>query len=108
MNDGPAHTPVIDWATDFDVFDDGYVRDPFSLWPEMRAACPVATSERWGGSHLVMGYEAVIQGAANTSALTSTLGTAIAPTLDNYSDPERPKSIINSDPPDHAGRAGYF
>src|SRR3954447_20892817 len=69
----------------------------------MRAACPVATSERWGGSHLVIGYDAVIEAAGNTGALTSTLGTAIAPTLDNYADPKRPKSIINSDPPDHAG-----
>ena len=95
--------PVTDWIRDYDVFDDGYVRNPFAYWPEMRTECPVVTSERWGGSHLVLGYEAVVEGAANTAVLTSTLGTAIAPTLDNYTDPQRPQSIINSDPPNHAG-----
>lgn len=95
--------PVLDWTTDFDTFDPAYVSDPFALWPQMRAACPVVTSERWGGSHLVVGYSGVIDGASKTRELTSTLGTSIAPTLDNYGDPERPKSIINSDPPDHAG-----
>jgi cytochrome P450 len=98
-----TNPPVTDWANDFDTFDESYVRDPFSKWPEMRAACPVVKSERWGGTHLVVGYEAVIEGAANTTALTSTLGTSIANTSDDYSDPNRPKSIINSDPPDHAG-----
>ena len=98
-----TNPPVTDWANDFDTFDESYVRDPFAKWPEMRAACPVVQSERWGGTHLVVGYEAVIEGAANTRALTSTLGTAIASTTDDYSDPNRPKSIINSDPPDHAG-----
>ena len=92
--------PVTDWLTDFDLFHDEYVRDPFPVWANARG-CPVLTSDRWGGSHLVIGYDAVVQAAANTSVLTSTLGTSSAPTLENYQDPNRPKSIINSDPPDH-------
>lgn len=92
---------VLDWITDFDLFDDGYVRDPFPVWAAVRA-CPVLTTDRWGGSHLVVGYDAVVQAAANTAALTSTLGTAAAPTLEDHRDPQRPRSIINSDPPDHA------
>ena len=94
--------PVTDWATDYDLFEDGYVRDPYDIWAELRAGCPVVTSERFGGSHLVIGYDAVTEAAANTSALTSTLGTAAAPTLEDFTDPNRPRSIINSDPPDHA------
>ena len=94
-------TPVVDWSNDYDLFDDAYVRDPFGVWAGLRG-CPVVTSERWGGSHLVIGYDAVVEAAANTSALTSTLGTSAAPTLDDYHDPNRPRSIINSDPPDHA------
>ena len=93
--------PVEDWVTDFDLFLPEFVRDPYSVWQEVRE-CPVLTSERWGGSHLVIGYEAVVQAAGNTKALTSTLGTSAAPTLDDHSDPNRPRSIINSDPPDHA------
>ena len=95
--------PVADWGHDYDVFDDAYVRDPSEFWAGMRAECPVATSERWGGSHLVLSYAAVVDAASNTGNLTSTRGTSIAPTLDDYSNPNRPKSIINSDPPDHAG-----
>jgi hypothetical protein len=45
------------------------------------------------------GYDAVAQAVANTSALTSMLGTAAAPTLDNHRDTNGPRSIINSDPP---------
>jgi cytochrome P450 len=93
--------PVEDWAHDFDLFLPEYVTDPYSVWQEVRG-CPVLTSERWGGSHMVIGYEAVVQAAANTAALTSTLGTSAAPTLDDHTDPSRPRSIINSDPPDHS------
>jgi cytochrome P450 len=93
--------PVKNWAHDYDLFDPDYVRNPYSVWERLRD-CPVITSERWGGSHKVIGYEAVIQAAANTAQLTSTLGTSAAPTLDDRTDPNRPRSIINSDPPDHS------
>ena len=96
-----SHTePVEDWLHDFDVFDPGYVRDPFPVWNEVRG-CPVLTTERWGGVHLVVGYHAVVQAAANTAALTSTLGTSAAPTLEDHRDPNRAQSIINNDPPEH-------
>ena len=99
---GDERPPVTDWSHDYDLFEDGYVRDPFGTWAEVRPGCPVATSERFGGSHLVIGYDAVVEAAAKTGALTSTLGTAAAPTFEDFSDPARPRSIINSDPPDHA------
>ena len=94
--------PVGDWGSDYDLFEDGYVRDPYAIWSDIRARCPVATSERFGGSHLVIGYEAVVEAAAKTGVLTSTLGTSSAPTLEDFTDPNRPRSIINSDPPHHA------
>ena len=94
--------PVEDWETDYDLFEDGYVRSPYEMWSSVRDHCPVATSDRFGGSHLVIGYDAVVEAAAKTDVLTSTLGTSSAPTLEDFSDPNRPRSIINSDPPDHA------
>lgn len=94
--------PVQDWATDYDLFEDGFVKNPYDIWAELRGECPVITSERFGGSHLVIGYDAVVQAAANTAHLTSTLGTASAPTLEDFTDPNRPRSIINTDPPEHA------
>jgi cytochrome P450 len=47
---------VRDWATDYDVFDPGYVADPFPVWDELRERCPVARTERWGGSWLPTSY----------------------------------------------------
>ena len=94
---------MTDWSTDFDLFEDGFVRDPYPVWADLREQCPVITSERFGGSHLVIGYDAVVEAASKTGVLTSTLGTAAAPTLDDFTDPNRPRSIINSDPPNHAG-----
>ncbi len=49
--------PVKDWATDYDIFDDDYVRDPFPIWKELRESCPIAHSTRWGGSWLPTKYE---------------------------------------------------
>ena len=47
---------VKDWATDYDVLDPAYVRDPFPIWDELREQCPIARSERWGGSWLPTTY----------------------------------------------------
>ena len=34
--------PVEDWATDYDIFDPDYVRDPAPVWDELRGRCPGA------------------------------------------------------------------
>ena len=52
-------TPVDDWGTDYDIFDPEYVRDPAPVWAELRERCPVAHSERWGGSFLPTRYDDV-------------------------------------------------
>jgi cytochrome P450 len=44
--------PVADWTTDYDIFDDDYVTDPVPIWSDMRQQCPIAHTERWGGSWL--------------------------------------------------------
>jgi cytochrome P450 len=85
---------------DYDIADPRYVADPFPFWAEARG-CPVHTTERRGGSHLVIGYDAVIEAANNVPSLTSTRGTSVFPTLEDRDDPNYPRSIINSDPPIH-------
>ncbi len=51
--------PVRDWATDYDIFDPDYVRDPFPVWDELRARCPIAHSDRYGGSWMPTTYAEV-------------------------------------------------
>ena len=84
----------------FDIADPAYVADPFPFWSEARG-CPVHTSALRDNTHLVIGYDAVIEAAGNVPSLTSTLGTSVFPTLEDRSDPNYPRSIINSDPPVH-------
>ncbi len=57
MTDSPARCPVHDWASDYDIFDPDYVRDPAPVWKELRERCPIAHTERWGGSWLPTRYE---------------------------------------------------
>ena len=53
---GPC--PVADLATDYDMFDPDYLRDPFSAWAELRdQGCPIAHTERYGGSWLPTRYD---------------------------------------------------
>ena len=51
--------PVTDWITDFDILDPGYTENPGPIWRDMRERCPMAHTERWGGSWMAMGYEDV-------------------------------------------------
>ncbi len=52
-----ATEPIQDWGTDYDIFDPAYVRDPVPVWSGLRTQCPVAHTERWGGSWLPTRYE---------------------------------------------------
>ena len=52
-----AKEPVTDWGTDYDIFDKGYLKNPFPIWDELRESCPVAHTERWGSSWMPTRYE---------------------------------------------------
>lgn len=57
MESRPA---VADWAIDFDHFDPAWTTDPYPVWNELRARCPVATSNRFeGGGYFPVRYEDV-------------------------------------------------
>ena len=50
--------PVKDWKSDYDIFDKSYITNPFPVWDEIRASeCPVAHTDRWGGSWMPTKYE---------------------------------------------------
>jgi len=53
--------PVEDWATDYDIFDPAYYTDPGPIWADLRQRCPIAHSDRWGGSWLPTRYDDVAE-----------------------------------------------
>ncbi len=53
----PERCPVTDLATDYDMFDADYLRDPTTAWAELRETCPIAHTERYGGSWLPTRYD---------------------------------------------------
>jgi cytochrome P450 len=57
--DAGERPPVADWATDYDIFDHAYIADPYPVWGALREECPIAHSDRWGGSWLPTRYDDV-------------------------------------------------
>ncbi len=50
---------MIDWSTEYDIFHPDYIGDPFTIWDELRGTCPVARTDKYGGSWLPTTYEDV-------------------------------------------------
>jgi cytochrome P450 len=91
--------PVHDWLSDYDIFDPGYVRDPVPRWDELRG-CPIAHTERWGGSWLPTRYEDIHAIAHDVEHFSSTQITVVprvvVPGTEHVHAPP-----IDSDPPEH-------
>lgn len=65
------HEPVRDWATDFDHTDDAWAADPYPIWDELRATCPIAHTDRYNGVWLPTRYEDIAEIAYDTERFTS-------------------------------------
>src|ERR1700693_2158086 len=63
--------PIKDWKTDYDIFDPGYIKNPFPVWDELREECPIAHSERWGGSWMRTTYRDLCALANDTRHFSS-------------------------------------
>jgi cytochrome P450 len=82
VNDGAAVTaPVLDWASDYDIFDPQYISDPFGIWDELREACPMAHTDRWGGSWLPTRYADVYEIAHDVEKFPSGNGISVVPLI---------------------------
>jgi len=96
------HPPVEDWASDFDHTDPAWAADPFPIWDELRRACPIAHSDRYGGVWLPTRYDDVAAIAHDTENFTSR-----SIIVTDYRPPDlSPRGIappISSDPPFHQG-----
>jgi cytochrome P450 len=101
--------PVSDWATDYDVMDDGYTRDPSPIWSDLRERCPMAHTTRWGGSWMPTKYKDIQALANMVPTLSSKTVTVIPPDpvlreeliaeLKMYGTENPP---ITADPPEHS------
>lgn len=95
---------LIDWITDFDILDESYVEEPAAVWRSLRAACPVAHTDRYGSTWLPVDYDDLASIAHDVERFSSRDVAAITPGRD--SDPEAVMMLeappITSDPPVHA------
>lgn len=100
---------VNDWAVDYDIFDPGYIRDPFGVWDELRSGCPVPHTERWGGSWMPLRYEDVFRVAHDTDSFSS-CDVSVTPSSGPSEESEELAELvggavhappITSDPPEH-------
>jgi len=65
------HAPVTDWVHDFDHTDPRWTENPFPIWEELRAECPVVHTKRFLGCYLPVTYEAVREIAHDTEHFSS-------------------------------------
>jgi cytochrome P450 len=106
--------PVEDWATDYDIFDPSYIKDPFPVWEDLRSKCPVAHTDRWGGSWMPTRYADLFaiaqdfQHFSSREVLVAPMGSG--PDAEAEPDPDIPPELvgydagappITSDPPVH-------
>jgi cytochrome P450 len=98
------HPPVANWATDFDHTDPQWVADPYPIWDELRSRCPVAHTERYGGTWLPLRHEDVAAVAYDTEHFTSrsVVVSEMRPGPDDLPAPIGLAPPITSDPPFHA------
>jgi cytochrome P450 len=95
--------PVTDWTTDFDVLDPDYVADPYPVWDDLREQCPIAHTDRWGGSWLPTKYTDVQRFAQDHRGFNSTDVGVLTFTDEERPPPpvEIPLPPIDQDQPDH-------
>jgi cytochrome P450 len=93
---------VTDWSSDYDIFDAGYIADPFPVWDELRATCPVAHTDRLGGSWMATRYADVTAIARNVEQFSSR-EVGVGPPGDEGDDGLLPVGLppISADPPVH-------
>ena len=94
--------PVLDWAEDFEIFDDAFVHNQHPIWKDLREqGCPFARTERRQVSYMPTTFEAVRQVAGDTENFSS-FSVSVTPTPTSYDDQgNRLRSIITSNAADH-------
>ena len=89
--------PVTDWVRDFDHTDPRWTENPYPIWDELRAECPVAHTNRFLGVYLPTTYEAVKEISYDTEHFSSRRVVV----RNARPEPPPPAPPITSDPPVH-------
>jgi cytochrome P450 len=89
--------PVTDWLTDFDHTDPRWTENPYPIFADLRAQCPVVHTDRFLGVYLPTTYEAVKQVSYDTESFSSrrVVVRNVRP------EPPIPSPPITADPPIH-------
>lgn len=94
-----------DPLTDYDIFDPNFILDPFPVMDEIRESqCPIAHTERWGGSWMPTRYSDIVAIAQEHDTFTSRQVLVTGPPPGQvaegpYAGVAAPP--ISSDPPEH-------
>ena len=97
LDDKSIYGPVSDWATDFDHADPEYNKNAHAIWDQLRGQCPVAHTERYGGTWLPVTHEYVHEIAYDTDHFSSR-GVVVA-TVKPSDNPDAPPAPIGGAPP---------
>ncbi len=94
---------MTDWTTDYDILDPEYVANPYPVWDDLRDQCPVAHSDRWGGSWLPTRYADVAAVAHDVARFSSSDVGVLSFTDEERPPPPIPIPVppIDADPPLH-------
>ena len=71
MLEPPEGSGIADWATDFDHTEEAYAQVAPEIWDDLRERCPVAHSDRFGGTWLPTRHEDVSAVAHDTEHFSS-------------------------------------
>jgi cytochrome P450 len=94
--------PVEDWAEDFEIFDEGFIRDPYPVWKDLREhGCPFARTERRGTTFMPTTFAAVREVADRVEDFSSYEATVAPAPPAHDARGDRIRSVITTDPPDH-------
>jgi cytochrome P450 len=97
LDDKSIYGPVSDWAKDFDHADPEYNKNAHAIWDQLRGECPVAHTERYGGTWLPVTHEHVHEIAYDTDHFSSR-GVVVA-TVKPSDNPDAPPAPIGGAPP---------
>ena len=94
--------PVADWKTDFDHTHPDYAENAHQIWDDLRAECPVAHSDRFGGVWLPTRHEDISAIAKNENGWYTSRGVIVSEVSPDVPAPIGYAPPITSDPPFHA------